>query len=234
MYSREFVELNINYARTVVEKTGLSFIDAVSLLTCVRRTILGVGFGNNSLSEGLWQSFVSRPGDDPAATIMSLQDLTPEKVHEDNRVRSGRLSATLPNEDGLSLIHFSEDRNERNPLGGEGLKRRIEEMKMLLKLLNEYGPTHIGMFSWLLDGRFGTLFPKETEYLNNPNAFYQSLAVWGQYLRYNGSLNRDRAGQLMTNANAAENVTELQAAHPKKALQARVLADKMFLMYGIK
>lgn len=233
-YSREFIALNIEYVKLASQKTGVDLIETIKTITCIRRTILGAGFNSDPRSQEYWQRFVDNPGIDIVATIMDIQANAPAHFSEEERVRSGRLSATLPNKDGLSLIHFSSDENEVKPLGEEGLKKRAAELTSLLRLLKESGPVNIGMFSWLLDGRFSFLFPLDTEYLNNPNNFYQSLAVWGQYLRANGSLNSERASLLVSNAERAQNIIELQSSHPKKALQARVPAQKIYDMYGIK
>jgi len=221
-YSREFIALNLRYAETAVAKTGIGFFEAVSTLTCIKRTVLGAGFDGGTNGERLWKMFAQNPGTNPAETILLLQAQVPARHKEENRVRSGILSATLPDGDGLSLLHFSGDVGEANPLGEQGLKRRAEEMANLLRLLKDHGPVNIGMFSWLLDGRFSTLFPPETEYQDNPDQFFQSLAVWGQYLRADGSLNRERASVLITNS-----------VHPKKVLQGRVPAESMYRMYHI-
>lgn len=219
-YSKEFIELNIQHARQAVGKAGMGFIDAVYTLTCIRRTVLGAGFDGGTAGEKLWKEFTQNPGSDSVETVMRLQTRVPARHKEKNRVRSGILSATLPDAQGLSLLHFSGDLTETNPLGEEGLKRRAAEMAELLGLLKDHGPVNIGMFSWLLDGRFSTLFPPETDYQDNPNRFNQSLAIWGQYLRADGSLNSQRASALITNFE-----------HPKRALQGRVSAQAMYKMY---
>ncbi len=206
MYSKEFIKLNLNYAQIVAQKTGISFIHAVIYLTCIRRTILGVSFGEQGTSV-------------PTSDI--------------NRVRAGRLSATLPDHNGLSLIHFSENKDESNPLGEAGLIRRKVEMTEVLRELYRYIPTEIGMFSWLLDGRFQILFPNEVKKDENPNSFYQSLAVYGQYLLYDGTINLNRANELINRARTAKDLYELLDAHPKKALQIRTPAYEMFQMYSI-
>lgn len=232
-YSREFIELNINYARKVSEIGTMGFIVAVSSQTCIRRTVLGAGFSGQPERDTYWEQFAQDPGSDPVQTILDLQSQIPDCGKDENRVRSGILSATLPDDKGLSLIHFSSNPAEAHPLGDEGLKNRAAEMTQLLTLLKAYGPVNIGMFSWLLDGRFSSLFPSETEYQNNPNGFFQSLAIWGQYLRADGSLNTKRAAVLIDNSQKAGNLGELQTAHPKKALQSRSPAQAMYQMYGI-
>lgn len=234
MYSKDFIALNIQYAKIASQKTGSDLIGTIKDLTCIRRTVLRSGFTTDPNSDTYWQKFVENPGKDPVATVFSIQsEIPPDFSPDEARVRSGRLSATLPDKAGLSLIHFSTDETELNPLSEEGLKKRAKEFIELLRQLKKYGPDNIGMFSWLLDGRFSILFPPETEYLNNPNSFYQSLAAWGQYLRADGSLNLDRARLLINNATKAKNLTELQASHPKKALQARISVPRIFEMYQV-
>ena len=101
-------------------------------------------------------------------------------------------------------------------------------MTEVLRELYRYIPTEIGMFSWLLDGRFQILFPNEVKKDENPNSFYQSLAVYGQYLLYDGTINLNRANELINRARTAKDLYELLDAHPKKALQIRILLMKCF------
>lgn len=138
---------------------------------------------------------------------------------QESRIRSGRISLTYP-VNGLSLVHFSTDITEAHPFDKDGINRRISEFKDTLSTLSAYSPSFIGMFSWLLDTRFKDFFPDDAEMLPNPNKFYSSLAVWGQYLRYDGSLNQKRVEELLQTGN-----------HPKIAYQARVPAFKMYQLY---
>lgn len=121
-----------------------------------------------------------------------------------NKVKKDRcFNYDIWNNEGVSL-HFTNAVIPINPLKDKELENRKNELKQIAEEINEQYPNIKYFFSiswmWNLDV-FQNLMPKE--FNNNLKEFnehdFYSLGHWGQFFRYDGSLNEKRIKEFRKN-----------------------------------
>jgi hypothetical protein len=129
--------------------------------------------------------------------------------------------------EGVS-IHFKNNIVPQNPLNGEELENRKKELKRIANKMKKQNSSikYVFSISWMWNLRiFQELMPKEfnkslKEFKDNE--FY-SLGHWGQFIRYDGTLNKERAREFRKNWK-----------FPLPTLIGKCKKDAFLRMYGVK
>jgi hypothetical protein len=129
--------------------------------------------------------------------------------------------------EGVS-IHFKNNIVPQNPLKGEELENRKKELKRIAnRMANRHSSIkYVFSISWMWNLRvFQELMPKEfnkslKEFKDNE--FY-SLGHWGQFIRHDGTLNKERVKEFRKNWK-----------FPIPTLIGKCKKDAFLRMYGVK
>ena len=223
LFSVEFFDLQLRFAKRVAEISGVSLAEAVGSHTNIY-VRLGMGQGLD-LTNSEWQDYLAE-----LATVH-------EKAEYTHAVHARRLNVptgpTLANTVGCfsyaligqdrARLHFHPgERTSESPLTMENRHLRQRELATLLSKLraSESKPMRIVGASWLYNlGSYRSLFPEPYLASLQPMAHpYQRMPLWGQFLARDRCVRPEAQARFLEDIAKASSLSELDLCFPFSVL----------------
>ena len=221
--SREFFDLNLAFARKISDVTGQAFSQVLLKYT---HLYLAFGLGRDfDPGHPTWQAYLDGLSHDGGGGEYShhfylsqkTQQPKPEPVNalgcfsyalwEGNRVR----------------LHFRNATNEAGALQKQNVSARIAELRGMFTHLHQTVPVTSGVVggSWLYNiEAYRRLFPRS--YLASARLVedeFQFIALWGQFLCYDGSLRQPLARRFLEGIEDQTTLAGVTAQFPYQVLR---------------
>lgn len=135
-------------------------------------------------------------------------------------------------------LHFAnEDASAPGALSQQRLAARQAELRAMLRVAREERPDAEWIVggSWLYNlETYRRLFPPAFTATATPDEPHiQFRALWGQFLRRNGSLNRERANAFLARVAALDDAAQYAGCFPFQVLLTHAPVDEFFRFYGV-
>ncbi len=237
IFSRDFFDLNLRFARKVATTGGMSFEDALLNYThCYVRFTAARDFASDN---PVWRAFVDglRAAEDALDwTYAYYREL---QAHAPSRLQGPQFGCFSYNrwQGGLIRLHFhNEEIGDEHPLSLERMPQRLAELRALFTHVREQAPdapaVHGG--TWLYNLKaYRRLFPPE--YLASAvqgEGDYGFMALWGQFLDRRGEVRPGPAAQFLERLNRAETLEQALDSFPLKALYVEADVAVFHAFYG--
>lgn len=238
LLSKEFFELNLRFASKVADVTGQPFTAA---LLNYSHLYLAFGLGRDFNSENsTWQAYLHElvQETDPAAfTHRFYLERIAERASEAPEHSFGCFSYALWSNNRVRL-HFRNVTNERGSLGKKQMPKRLAELKAMFEHLRRQVPvssTVVGG-SWLYNIEpYRRLFPDS--YLQSATVAtdeHKFLALWGQFLRFDGSIRRSLADVFLDQIEKQGTLEGLKSCFPYPVLRLEAPLEDFCSYYAIR
>lgn len=236
--SREFFDLNLKFARKISEVTGQSFSQVLLEYTHLYLALeLGRDFDPGHPT---WQAYLDglrHEGDQAGYThqFYLSQEMQQPKPEPHNAF--GCFSYALWDGNRVRL-HFRNAANEPGVLQKQNVSERTAELRAMFTDLHQTVPITSSVIggSWLYNiEAYRRLFPRN--YLASAQPVedeFQFVALWGQFLCYDGSLRQPVARRFLE---AIENQTTLAAVmsqFPYQVLRLESPVREFYVHFGIQ
>lgn len=237
LFSKDFLDLNLKFARKVSDVTGRGFHQSL-----LQYTHLYLAFGlSRDFAPGnfVWQTYLQQIQDEPDQAEYThqfylRQKATQAEQHPINEF--GCFSYALWDDNRVRL-HFHNATNERGILQKQKVSERIAELKAMFQHLKAVIPvtsTVVGG-SWLYNiPAYCRLFP--IDYLRSAQADddeYQFMALWGQFLHHDGNVRQYLAQSFLERIEKQNTLDGLKACFPYSVLRLESPILDFYVWYGI-
>lgn len=236
--SRDFFDLNLKFARRISEVMNQSLQQSLLEYT---HLYLSFGLGRDFDSENtIWQSYLHGLGKDADQAEYTYQfylsqEEEQSKQEPDNAF--GCFSYALWDGNRIRL-HFRNATNVRGILQRQHIPERIAELRAMFTYVYQNVPvtsTVVGG-SWLYNiEAYRRLFPGS--YLESAQAGddeFQFMALWGQFLCYDGSVRQPLAHQFLEGIKKQTTMAGLQSQFPYQVLRLESPVQDFYVHYGIE
>lgn len=241
-YPEAYFALQFTFARRMVALTGQPLAQALLDLTAFYK-ILGCP-GDFDAGEPVWRALLA--GVEAAATdedaarrahgyYLSRLDQIPRFSHERHW---GCFGFEWRPEQAAARIHFSnQDAPEPGALSHLRVAARREELRTMFAAAREELPAAQWVIggSWLYNlEAYRRLFPPAyaaSATPTEPETQFRSL--WGQFLRSDGALNKERAATLLARVSALSDPAHYAACFPYQVMQTRAPIADFYAFYGV-
>ncbi|HJR79040.1 MAG TPA: hypothetical protein VJ821_03140 [Anaerolineales bacterium] len=237
LFSRDFLELNLKFARKVSEAAGQSFLEFLLEYT---HLYLAFGLGSEFDSRHpLWQSYINQVENQSDQTGYTYSFYLEQKAKQPEQLPAkvfGCFSYALW-EDNRVRLHFHSWTEESGVLQKQNAPKRIAELKALFKSLKEIVPdmSIVVGGSWLYNiEAYRRLFP--TGYLKTAQVGEdecQFMALWGQFLFHNGNVRQHLAQSFLEGIEKQNTLQNLKDCFPYQVLRLESSIIDFYRHYDI-
>ena len=238
LFSKDFFALNLSFARRISEVTGQSLEQSLLNYT---HLYLAFGLGRDfNPKDSIWQTYlhqVKNKSDLAAYTHQFYLRREAKYPKQEPENAFGCFSYALW-EGKRVRLHFRNATNERGVLQKRNIPERVAELRAMLAHLKKLVPvtsTIVGG-SWLYNlEAYRRLFPKP--YLQSAqvgNDEYQFIALWGQFLRYDGSVRQGLAQVFWEGLSKQSTLTGLTSCFPYQVLRLESPIQDFYIHFGIE
>ena len=238
LFSQDFFDLNLKFARRVAQVTGESFQQSLLEYT---HLYLAFGLGRDFDPENpIWQDFqceITKPTDPAEYTHrFYLERIAEQPKHQPDH-SYGCFSYALWDGNRVRL-HFRSARDEPGVLQKDKVPERVAELKGMFGHLKSIVPvtsTVIGG-SWLYNiEAYRRLFP--ANYLDSAQSGHnecQFISLWGQFLFYDGKVRQPMAEILLERIEEQKTIQGLKDCFPYPVLRLQSSMEDFFTYYGVE
>lgn len=223
LFSVEFFDLQLRFAKRVAELSGVSLAEAVGSHTNI---YVRLGMGQKlDLSNSDWQDYLAE-----LATVHEKAEWT-HAVHARRQhipagpaltEAVGCFSYTLIRQDRARLHFHAGDRASESPLSTENLPLRQGELATLLSKLRVSSSESMQIIgaSWLYNLQpYRRLFPEPYLASLQPMAHpYQRMPLWGQFLNRDRRVRPEAKALFLEGIMQASSLSELDLCFPFSVL----------------
>ncbi len=234
---REFLTLQIQFAREAARVQGITFAKALLLFTGIYRRSGLPPDECNELDDTnpQWQKLLSHIENEEQLVAAALAMIRPRTS---DAPTESCFDYSYDETDKAVNIHFANhDRHEKGPLSDERLGARIAELKSMFAEIKQKHPEaeRVRGSSWIYNvPNYRRLFPDaHVDKLGTPHGYVASMSLWGQFIDRTGGVRHDRANEFLTRAHSAKNNNELLDAFPFRELSAGCSIQNFYSFYGI-
>jgi hypothetical protein len=236
--SRDFFDLNLQFARRVSEVTGQSF---QSTLLGYTHLYLAFGIGRDFNAQNpVWQSYLNAMmnGADPAEyTYRVYLEQLAKQPKERPENPFGCFFYALWDGNRVRL-HFHNAPGKRGVLRKQKMPERIAELTSMFEHLKQIMPaasTVVGG-SWLYNiEAYRRLFPPsylETAKVSDQE--YQFIALWGQFVSYDGSVRQRMAKKFLEGIKNEKTLEGLKSRFPYQVFRVESPIEDFYAFYGVE
>lgn len=239
-YPIEYYEIQDYFAKKMLHLTEIPIKESYEQYTRFRK-IMSKKYKNNF--NKLWNNFITdainiKNNNERIAFIH--KELNKEYVNKDvknEKNQIGCFSYKYIKDFNTVSLHFTNIENPGiSPLSSKNMEQRKKELKELFSLIKkDFGTkANFRMYSWLNNFEpFNRLFPKDIYKNAKIKDFYQSSAVWGQFLDRDLNIRIDLIKIMKSNIDDATTKEELLDSFPYKATEVIVPMDVMYKYFGV-
>lgn len=236
---RDYFDLQLRLARTIVALRGDSLARAVALYTNFHRRF-GLGRIQGLPTSNYWRRYTSTlerltAHERMVAWTQECFARAPEERLPVNHHQFGCFSCAPPNRDGLVRIHFSnkDSKGGSGPLSRANMENRTRELKDMFAFVRRTFPSANGVQggSWIYNlEAYRRLFPPEfgasRELPRRPICLHGSSS-WGQFLDHRNAVKPELREEFL------DNLKQLDMDHPWRAfpMPARLARAPIGLFY---
>lgn len=226
VYPKDYLALQVNFAKRARQLEGSTFTEALYRYTSVRRMCnlpYSADSDDQTVREITEASLANNPTEDLYQIYLRRKGIT---YPQGSRIGSGCIQIEEPNNTGLFHIHLSlGGSGDNQPFSPNNLSQRKGELKNVIdNLVDQYGDRAKtgGGFSWLMGPlRVSGIFPPEFHRDAVPKVWYGNLALWGQFLDGDLRLKTYMAEQLLANTAKCSRIEDLYSCFKYPVLEAR-------------
>jgi hypothetical protein len=239
-YPSGFFGIQLSFARKITQLTHKPYQDTILNMTALYR-ILGLDWSLDPQNP-VWQDFLKglRQIDIGADASWSYQfylervDQIPfyEKPHW------GCFGYEYWSERRLIHLHFGNlDASGYGPLSHQRKEARLADLWSMFTHIKRMHQEAIAVHggSWLYNlEAYRRLFPVEfgiSAHADKPHLIARSL--WGQFLRHDGRLNEERAGEFLDRLNRLEEESQYAECFPFQVLLTQAPIELFYTFYGV-
>lgn len=202
-YSKEFIDLQVEFAKRLVEVTHSNWAEILAEHTLFRH-LLNVSISREDHSDPLWQEFVNgfKAQSDPNRWAYEFYQHHPAPEEETAQPRFGCFTFVYPFRDTpVVRLHF-ENLTKQHALNKAALGVRQSELRDLFAYVRHHYPeaARVRGGSWLYNiEAYRRLFP--AEYIKSAaRVGYETgfFALWGQFLHADGTVRAALAAQFLS------------------------------------
>ena len=238
LFSQDFFDLNLKFARRVAEVTGESLQQSLLEYT---HLYLAFGLGRDFDPQNpIWQDFlcqITKPTDPAEYTHrFYLVRMAEQPKHQPDHT-FGCFSYALWDGNRVRL-HFRSVKDEPGVLQKDKLPERVAELKAMFGHLRQIVPvtsTVIGG-SWLYNiEAYRRLFP--ANYLDSAQGGHnecQFISLWGQFLFYDGRVRQSLAETFWERLEEQKTLQGLKYCFPYPILRLQSSIEDFFTHYGVE
>ena len=240
LFSVEFFDLQLRFARRVAEITEVSFAEAVGSHTNIY-VRLGMGQGGVDLTNSDWQDYLGE-----LATVHEKAEYT-HAVHARRRHvptgptladAVGCFSYALVGQNRARLHFHPGERTSESPLSIENRQLRQRELAILLSKLSAASSESMRIVgaSWLYNLRsYRSLFPEPYLASLQPMAHpYQRMPLWGQFLTRDRCVRPEAQARFLEGVANASSLSELDLCFPFSVLTTTSPAKCFYNRIGLQ
>jgi hypothetical protein len=238
LFSKEFFDLNLRFARRVSEVTGHSLQQSLLEHT---HLYLAFGLGRDfDPSNEIWQDYLCRvlAEDDQAQyTHHFYRERIAKQPRQPSEPSFGCFSYALW-EGNRVRLHFRNAKNEAGVLQKEKTLERLAELKAMFTHLKQIAPVTSPVIggSWLYNiEAYRRLFP--ATYLDSAQSGYnecQFISLWGQFLFYDGNVRQPLAEIFLERIEERQTLESLTDCFPYPVLRLQSSTEDFLKYYGIE
>jgi hypothetical protein len=223
LFSKDFFALNLTFAKRISAITSETLQQSLLNYT---HLYLAFGLGRDfNPANRIWQSYLHnlREGQDLDAYTHEFY-LTQQAKQPKNEPENafGCFSYVLW-EGNRVRLHFRNAMKERGILGRHNVPERIAELRSMFEHLHAIVPvtsTVVGS-SWLYNVEaYRRLFPEPyLKSASTSNDEFQFIALWGQFLCYDGSVREPLAHMFLEGIEKQETLSGVESQFPYQVLR---------------
>jgi hypothetical protein len=225
-YSKDYFELQLNFATKVSQITKKKLIDVLLQYTSFYKTFRIEGWDFKP-DNPTWRSFVNEFNEskDPLTTTYNFYLKQIEFKGEKNKKKLfGCFSYEYDKSKKSVSIHFRNvDSPEPGALSRERMPTRKRELKEMFREIKDKYPEakEVWGFSWLYNlEAYKRLFPPQyMQHYKTVTNWYKSTALWGQFLDSSGQLKQETTDNFADCINTKNTISELKGCFPLKLLE---------------
>lgn len=242
-YSKDYIELQIEFAKKVSEITSLDFKEAILKYTGFYITFRIQNYDFNP-NHPTWSEYLDYLGSNTSAWADKSYEFYLVQVNKDHpkdqrfSKKFGCFFYELDEQNNCIYIHF------KNKMGGSPSSlsfseknKRIHELKAMFSYINEkkLSAAYVCGHSWLYNiEAYNRLFPPT--YIKSAKVnreWFGSTALWGQFVDNDGEIKRDIADRFRNCIASAVNLDELKQCFEHPVLEPESRIEVFFKFYGI-
>ncbi len=238
-YSKEYFELQSQFANKVSEVEGLDLAKALLEYTSFYKTFRIAGWKFDPNNE-TWQEYLSSlsNSDFLQTTYQFYLDRLQGSQDEETSKRFGCFTYEVDEKVKSVSVHFrNTDDPEPGALSRERMKTRMQELQDMFTEIKNLHPEveEVNGWSWLYEVEAYTrLFP--SEYILSKKQirnWFKSTALWGQFLDSAGNVKPDLAHQFLVCISNKDKLDDLIDCFPLHLQEVSAPIDLFYEFYEI-
>ncbi len=235
-YSKEFFEIQIEFAQKIASITGKSIEDVLLEYTCLYKRF-GIQNWNFDKNEIVWQEFLKEfhKSKNKTNAVYEFQ-IKHAKNKSEKEIFFGCFRYEYSADKKDARIHFS-SHGESGSLGKANTEKRKEDLRLMcVDIKNKHPEARtISAISWLfnIDACKRIFPPRFTENIEILE-WYKSLAIWGQFLDSKGNIRPETTKRFKTCYLKQDNLSDLLYCFPYKVLSVSSNIEIFYNFYEIK
>jgi hypothetical protein len=238
LYPPGFFNLQIIFARKMTQLTRQSYTDVILHRTAMYR-ILGLDW-NLDPKHPVWQAYITGLHQADTDTDWSYQFYLEraDQIPSYDNPHWGCFGYEYWSERRLIHLHFwNLDDSGFGPLSHQRKEVRLGELRWMFTHIKRAHPDAkaVSGSSWLYNlEAYRRLFPVEYGFsarIDAPRLTARSL--WGQFLRYDGRLNEERASVFLNRLNRLEDEHQHAQCFPYQVLLTEAPISLFYIFYGL-
>lgn len=238
LYPPGFFNLQITFARKMTQLTQQSYAEAILYRTAMYR-ILGLDWSLDP-HHPVWQAYrtgLHQVGTDTDWSYQFYLERVDQIPSHDNP-HWGCFGYEYWSERRLIHLHFwNLDDSGYGPLSHHRKEVRLVELRSMFTQIKRMHPDAkaVSGSSWLYNlEAYRRLFPVEYRFSARTDApQLTARSLWGQFLRYDGMLNEERAKVFLDRLNRLEDEHQYAQCFPYPVLRTEAPITLFYTFYGV-
>jgi hypothetical protein len=238
LFSKDFLDLNLKFARRVSEVIGQNFRESLLEYT---HLYLAFGLGRDfDPLNPIWRSYLHQLKnelDEVEYTHRFYLEQKAKQTGQKPENQFGCFSYALWDDNRVRL-HFHNATKESGILQKQKAPERVAELKAMFESLKKIVPitsTVVGG-SWLYNiEAYRRLFP--IRFLNTAQVGdddYQFIALWGQFLLHDGNVFQPQTQLFLERIEKQSTLHDLKACFPYQVLRLESPITDFYVCYGME